>query len=35
MEARLREELVDAMTAERGLDPKVIHEEAPYLDLCR
>jgi predicted HTH domain antitoxin len=33
MEARLLEELVDAMMAERGVDPKVIHEEALRLYL--
>lgn len=33
MEARLLEELVDAMTRDRGVDPKVVHEEALRLYL--
>jgi len=28
MEARLLDEIVDALTEERGIDPKVVHEEA-------
>jgi predicted HTH domain antitoxin len=33
MEAHLLEELVDAMTRDRGVDPKVVHEEALRLYL--
>jgi len=33
MESRLLEELVDAVVVERGVDPKVVHEEALRLYL--
>lgn len=33
MEARLLDEIVDAMISERGVDPRVVHEEALRLYL--